>query len=166
MKSLFQIDYNLLKSYNSFSEVNHTWNIASYLNTFYSTSDAIAFAKLFYPDFEVVDECVILSIRYDKDIFESWKKECHGNIALIEKMCNLYEVADYFHINDNVQDNNYDGLLKTLGYILKKAGKSIYRFYFLKDNLKSTLLRNMILHLSLSIHIMMNEFQIDYNSDR
>jgi len=123
MKTLLNVDKSILKDYSSFEMVNDKWDIGAYLNTFYDLNAAIAFSKLFYPDFVETRGCVIISMRYDRENFESWYNECQGEISEIEKMCNLYEIKDLFHINPvefNIEEG-YSRAINILGDILKKS---------------------------------------------
>ena len=123
MKTLLDINKNILIDYQDFDNVNENWNIGSYLNTFYDINSAIAFAKLYFPDFIEEKNCVILSLRYDKGIFEQWHKESKGNVSEIEKMCNLYELKDFFHINpiEFNSEEEYQKVIDVLGEVLKKS---------------------------------------------
>lgn len=123
MKTLLDVDKNILKDYQDFDKVNENWNIGSYLNIFYDLNAAIAFAKLYFPDFIEDRNCVILSIRYDVNVFEQWYYELKGNTSEVEKMCNLYELKDFFHINSvgYQGDDKYEKALDYLGIALKRA---------------------------------------------
>lgn len=94
-------EYSLLKDYPLFHEANKdNWTILSYLNMNYSIDGALAFYKFFIPDFIFKKGCLILSFRYNETIFNSWYDEMKGEVSLVERMCNLYEIKDFFHIHE------------------------------------------------------------------
>jgi hypothetical protein len=131
MKTLINVDSSVLIDYDEYKSVNKDWNITSYLNTFYDLNTAIAFSKFYFPDFIEVSGCIILACRYNEEIFMNWFKELKGDIVLIEKMCNLYELKDFFHINTSkYSEEEYDKSLNIFGVILKKSWeinlKSLY----------------------------------------
>lgn len=122
MKTLIKVDNSLLKDYLKFQNVNTSWNIGSYLNTFYDINAAIAFSKLFFPDFVEYRGCIIVELRFNQEICDKWFLELKGEISEIEKMCNLYELEDFFHINSNAYDNEkFSVILDSFGNILKKS---------------------------------------------
>jgi hypothetical protein len=123
MKTLLDIDKNVLIDYQDFDKVNENWHIGSYLNMNYDLNAAVAFSKLFFPDFIEIEGCIILAIRYDKEVFKQWQKELKGNTSEVEKMCNLYELKDFFHINikDDQNENYYEKALDYLGMSLKNS---------------------------------------------
>ena len=101
MKTLVKINVSTLVDYEKWKAANlENWDISKYLNQFYDINAALALSKLYFPDFIEVNGCVVLLQRYDEQIFNQWHREFNGVISLIEEKCNLYEVADLFHINE------------------------------------------------------------------
>lgn len=122
MKEIIKLNHNILKEYDNWAKANPDWNISSYLNFYYDINAAIAFSKLYFPDFLEKKGCVLLSFRYNENIFNDWYEEFSGNISNIEKMCNLYELKDFFDINkDEYILNNLSEMLETFGNILKTS---------------------------------------------
>lgn len=116
--TLINVDSNILQDYTVFAEANpHHWNIVSYLNFKYDMNAALAFSKLFFPDFIEVNGCIILSFLYNETVFQAWLDKFNNDVQQTEKMCNLYKVADYFHIN-KVESTNFQ-LLSTFAHALK-----------------------------------------------
>jgi hypothetical protein len=115
-KTLIDLDLTLLKSYKNFQDANENWNILSYLNYKYDMNAALAFSKFFFPDFIEVKGCIVLSFLYNQETFESWFRELNGEISEVEKMANLYELKDYFHINTDSEPE-----VDVFGQILKKS---------------------------------------------
>lgn len=102
-----------------FKDVNEgkfTW--WSYVNMKSDIKTALGFAKFFYPDVLEVEGCFLLKDKFSEKHFEMWKKECKGNKFNIEKMMNLYQVRDFFHINVE-EDGNFEEQIQALGEVLK-----------------------------------------------
>lgn len=117
MKTILNIPTNLLREYSDFEKVNNNWNILSYLNYNYDINAALSFSKLFFPDFIESKGCVVLSFLYNVENFNEWFEEFNGNVSEVEKMCNLYELKDFFHINS---ENNEDAL-QEFGKVIQKV---------------------------------------------
>jgi hypothetical protein len=111
-KTLIEFDKSILKEYSEWKNANpDNWDINNYLNHYYDINAAIAFSKLFLPDFIIIEECVLLSFNFNKDKFYEWFNELNQDISETEKICNLYEVKDFFMINPSQykteQEYNY-----------------------------------------------------------
>lgn len=115
-KTLVELDLSLLDSFSAFHDANKDWNILSYLNYKYDMNAALAFSKFFFPDFTEVRGCVVISFLYNPETFESWFSELRGEVSEVEKMANLYEIKDFFHINTPKKID-----LDAFGKILKKS---------------------------------------------
>ena len=122
-KNIFKLNISLLSDYDEFLNANpDNWNIVSYLNLKYDTNAALAFSKFFFPDFVEKKGCVILDFLFDKNIFKDWFNSYKGDISRVEYMCNMYELKDYFHINDNSDDDTvYWERLFALGRVMQRA---------------------------------------------
>ena len=114
MKTNLNLSTNILKDYTDFERANTNWNILSYLNHNYDLNTALAFSKLFFPDFIEEKGCIILSFLYNYENMEEWYEEFNGKISEVEKMCNLYELKDFFHINGENNDLAFNELGKVL----------------------------------------------------
>jgi len=124
MKTLINFDKNLLREYSLWEKANeNNWEITSYLNQFYDINAALAFTKLYFPDFIEERGCIILGFRYDEKTFNQWYEEFKGEIAPTETYCNLYDVADYFHINvaGYESEESYLEALEAFGNALKTS---------------------------------------------
>lgn len=91
------------------------WN---YINIKADLQTALAFAKFYYPEIIEVDNFFLLKDKYCEDLLEKWKVNCQGDKRIVEKMMNLYEVKDFFHINVN-EDEDISRQIPILGEILK-----------------------------------------------
>ncbi len=104
--SIFELDKTLLQEYGAFEKVNlDNWNILSYLNMKYDLNSALAFSKLYFPDFVEINGCLILEFRFNPLVFEQWFTKYEGDVLKTEFMCNYYDLADFFHINSGDESN-------------------------------------------------------------
>ncbi|WP_374718763.1 hypothetical protein [Parageobacillus toebii] len=109
----------LHKEYMEFKRANNgdfTW--WDYVNVKSDLKTALAFAKFFYPDVLEVEGCLILKDKFSREIFELWKEDCQNDKVCIEKMMNLYQVRDFFHINVDEKED-IEEQIKVLGNVLK-----------------------------------------------
>lgn len=104
MKTLLNINKDILTEYNDWksNDKDKAYDIGSYLSQYYEMNAAIAFSKLYFPDFVEKDGCIILGFRYSEQIFYQWFKKFEGDIKKTEYMCNFYDVQDYF-LNNEVE---------------------------------------------------------------
>ena len=58
---------------------------------------AVAFSKLFWPDFVEADGCIFLAERYDPQLVEQWQQQLRGDRAGIEKVVNHVHLYDLFN---------------------------------------------------------------------
>lgn len=123
-KSLLDINLNLLKEYKEWADSNkNNWEITSYLNLKYDMNAAIAFSKLYFPDFIEKEGCIILGFRYDEEIFKEWYKHFNGDVSEVERICNRYELMDFFEINRNPDEklDFYNLQIDEFANILKRS---------------------------------------------
>lgn len=95
---------------------NFTW--WSYINLKADLQTALGFAKFFSPELIENDGCLILKDKYEEELFVSWSENCNGDKTAIEKMMNLYELSDFFHINRNEAEDE-EAQINALGEVLK-----------------------------------------------
>lgn len=105
-------EYKLWKTANP-----DNFNWWSYVNMKSDLQTALGFAKFFYPEIIEIDNCFILKDRFSDEIYKQWKSNLESKTE-IEKMMNLYEVKDFFHINRN-EDENLEDQIATLGKVLQ-----------------------------------------------
>lgn len=91
------------------------WN---YVNIKADLQTALAFAKFYYPEIIEVEKYFLLKDKYSNDLLERWKVSCQGDKCSVEKMMNLYELKDFFHINVN-EDEDLSIQIPILGDVLK-----------------------------------------------
>lgn len=93
---------NIIEEYNEWKSANPNnftwWN---YVNMKANLDIALAFAKFYCPEIIEIDGCYLLKDKFNQEIFDSWKTECKGNKICIEKMMNIYQIRDYFHVNQH-----------------------------------------------------------------
>lgn len=112
---------------------NFTW--WSYINVKSDLQTALGFAKFFYPEIIEVEGYFLLKDRFSQSLFDSWKKECNKDKSCIEKMMNLYQVRDFFHINSQ-DDEKEDNQIKVLGEILELFWSMSFKDRFLNKILE------------------------------
>lgn len=117
IKSLKNISLDNLPEYKEYKSVNLNWTIGSYLNLKYQLLDAIAFFKLYFPNFIEYRDCIFLEDRFNSEIVDEWFKEFSSDLKKVEYMSNLYEVKDLFDLNKSQNVNESD--VKELGDLLK-----------------------------------------------
>lgn len=112
-------DENIINEFTQWKKANpdnFTW--WSYINMKSDLKTALGFAKFFYPEVIEVDGCFLLKDKYDEVIYGKWQQECNNNKTIIEKMINLYEIRDFFHINTEF-DENEDEQIAALSDVLR-----------------------------------------------
>lgn len=110
---------NIISEYNEWKNANpNNFNWWKYVNVKADLQTALGFAKFFYPDIIEVEGCFLLKDKYNTEIFNGWKKCCNNAKTEIEKMMNLYEVADFFHIN-RTEGEDEEIQIIALGNVLK-----------------------------------------------
>lgn len=122
--SLLDVDTSILKEYQDLEALNpDKWNIGEYLNLKFDLNAAIAFSKLYFPDFVEREGCILLGFTYNEETFKQWYEIFNGDIPAIESKCNLYEIADYFLLNRPVDDslNSYNQAIDEFSKLLKTS---------------------------------------------
>ena len=104
---MVDFNFSLLKDYRDHANANaDNWTLLSYLNLKYDLDSALAFYKFFFPDFIVTKNCTVASFLFSQKNFDLWFEKCEGHIPQVEKMCNLYEVKNFFHIAQDPLDSS------------------------------------------------------------
>lgn len=109
-----QFNDDLIPEYAEYKAMNgskFTW--WSYVNMKSDLQAALGFVKLFYPEIVNVDGYFILKDKFNEKILNQWKAE-KMSVSEVEKMTNLYEVADFFHMNKSSSENT-DKMVHTFG---------------------------------------------------
>lgn len=130
--NLFEDD--LIKEYQEWKLANpNSFNWWSYVNLKADLQTALAFAKFFSPELIEKEDCLILKDRYEDGLFNSWMEDCQGNKTEIEKMMNLYELNDFFHINR--KDDEEEIQLRALGEVLKHFWSMTFKLNYPNRNI-------------------------------
>ncbi|RYY84392.1 MAG: hypothetical protein EOO15_19485 [Chitinophagaceae bacterium] len=132
MKTLLDLDLNSIAQYEKWESANkNNWDITSYLNKNYDMNAAVAFSKLFFPDFLEIDGCVLLAFRYVENTYKQWKSKFGDDLSTIERHCNLYDVQDYFHINTDIRaDSQFLSSVEQFSKALKVAWEANCKLLF------------------------------------
>lgn len=120
MKTLLNVDKNVLTKYKDWESNNKNkgYDIDSYLDFYYEMNAAIAFSKLYFPDFVEKEGCIILGFRYNEQVFKQWFKKFDGDIKKTEYMCNFYDIQDYF-LNNEVEYESDELYFKAIDELAK-----------------------------------------------
>lgn len=124
-----------IKEYMDYKKANpNHFNWWSYINIKADLQTALAFAKFYYP--EIVEEqgYFLLKDKYTEDLLEAWKTACRGDKNCVEKMMNMYELKDFFHINVNEQENEVIQT-KMLGDVIKLFWSMSFKHQFPQRNI-------------------------------
>ncbi|SFE49748.1 hypothetical protein SAMN05216378_3329 [Paenibacillus catalpae] len=123
---------DLIKEFLEHKEANpNTFTWWSFVNIKSDLQTALGFAKFFYPEIIEVNGCFLLKDKYDEQRFQSWKDACNNSKKCIERMMNLYELADFFHINTTFDEgDDIQGQVKALGEALKLFWSMSFRDRF------------------------------------
>jgi len=109
----------IIKEYMDYKIANpNNFNWWSYVNIKADLQTALAFAKFYYPEIIEVENFFLLKDKYSEELLEKWKVNSQGDKRTVEKMMNIYELKDFFHINAN-ENEDISIQLKILGDILK-----------------------------------------------
>lgn len=124
---LFQDD--LVNEYSEFKKANpNSFNWWSYVNMKSDLQTALGFAKLFYPEVVEIEDCLILKDRYSHELYNQWKSKSNDKTT-IEKMMNLYQINDFFHINRN-QDEDEESQQIAFGKVLQHFWEQSFKERF------------------------------------
>lgn len=106
------------------------WN---FVNMKADLQTALGFAKFFYPDVLEVEGYFLLKDKYRSDTFKGWKKDCKNNKQCVEKMMNLYEVNDFFTIQQ--RDDETEEQVHALGEALQQLWSLSFEQRFPQRNI-------------------------------
>ncbi|MBD0314129.1 MAG: hypothetical protein ICV86_15100 [Microcoleus sp. T3-bin5] len=87
---------------------------------------AIAFTKLFWPDFVEHEGGIFLSEAFNSEIYEQWKIELGNDIAAIEQVMNHQHVDDILPGAQNASTDNLLYLGQALAQMWESRLKSLY----------------------------------------
>lgn len=87
---------------------------------------AIAFTKLFWPDFVEHEGGIFLSEAFDSQIYEQWKIELGNDVAAIEQVMNHQHVDDILPGAQNASSDNLLYLGQALAQMWESRLKSLY----------------------------------------
>jgi hypothetical protein len=89
------LDINLLPDYSRLrAEVDWNYSLQNYIETRGSLELAVAFSRLFWPEFLLRNGCVVRADGFTDENFERWWAETNGDRRAIECALNVLHVAD------------------------------------------------------------------------
>jgi hypothetical protein len=114
------------------NEMLTLWN---YISMRANSDLAVAFSKLFWPDFVEVDGCILLAEQYSPKAYERWKTQLHGDRLSIEQTLNDIRIWDFFLTSDKILDEHGNEqsrqvLQEFLGNVLAKCWACALREMF------------------------------------
>jgi len=71
-------------------------SVELWINGLGNFEHAIAYGRLFWPDFVEYDGCIFLSQYFDIENYNNWMKSTKGNKTAVEKVMNHRHIVDYF----------------------------------------------------------------------
>ncbi|NUT69439.1 hypothetical protein HNP01_28640 [Pseudomonas corrugata] len=90
-------------------------DIYSYVSAICKPEDCLLFCRFLFPDFFVSGGAVILSAKYDHDVFSVWLKKFDGDIHAVEKIMNHTHLYDVFAgCTDEVDDVVFEQLAEVI----------------------------------------------------
>jgi hypothetical protein len=139
-----QLDESILPVYQWYRspEGNEELTIWNYINMRADLDLAVAFSKLFWPDFVEIDGCVFLKQQFSLASYERWKAALKGNRKSLEITMNSVRMFDLFMNSDLVLESQninqsipHDSTLQEfLGQVLAKCWKYALQDLFPEKN--------------------------------
>lgn len=101
-----QPDITLLPDYYSWHQGG--LDLVGYADMKLTPDLVVAVTKLFFPDFVVYKEAVILGFNFSQDGFDKWYNQFNGNIKQVEEMINHLAIGEdlLFHSMNNHSYHN------------------------------------------------------------
>jgi hypothetical protein len=91
-----ELDTSILPIYQEYLSSAPGIGLWTYLNMRADYDLAVAFSKLYWPDFVEVDDCVFLAEHFFPNNYAQWWKDLDGDKKRIEAMINLTAIWDLF----------------------------------------------------------------------
>jgi hypothetical protein len=111
-----QLDTGLLRDFNRFrSQVDWDYTLRNYIESRGSYELAVAFADLFWPDFQEIRGCIIRMSGFRQDNFDAWWERTRGDTLQIESVLNLLHIGEL--VPSDVSDLD-DSVLAYLGHTI------------------------------------------------
>ena len=96
---------------------------------------ALGFAKFFYPEVIIKDDCFLLKDNFNESRYQGWKKDCNGNKQQIETMMNMYGVDNFFENNSDFNNQFIDDRIEALAKALKLFWSMSFKERFPEKNI-------------------------------
>lgn len=124
-----QVQPNLqqLKNFQRWQAVNGDgFSLLDYLAQTSRMETAIAFTKLFWPDFVQHEQGIFLKEQFSLERYIQWQKELQGDITAIEKVMNHLHLDDLLPGSEKVGQENLLYLAETLQQMWESRLKILY----------------------------------------
>ncbi|MBW4496092.1 MAG: hypothetical protein KME26_24075 [Oscillatoria princeps RMCB-10] len=116
-----------LSNYQQWKKANGgDFSLWDYLSGVANAEIALAFTKLFLPDFVEHEGGIFLSEAFNRQIYEQWKAKLGNDIASIERVMNHQHIDDLLAGADTVGADNLFYLGQVLAQMWESHLKSLY----------------------------------------
>ncbi len=102
------------------------FSLWDYLSRVSRVEVALAFTKLFLPDFVEHEDGIFLSEVFNREIYEQWKTKLKNDITAIERVMNHQHIDDILPGTDKVGNDNLFYLGQALKQMWESHLKSLY----------------------------------------
>jgi hypothetical protein len=131
------LDESILPVFQWFKQAdgNEKLTLWNYISMRADSDLAVAFSKLFWPDFIEVDDCILLAEHYSPKSYEYWKTQLHADRLSIEQTLNDVRMPEFFMTSDSILDKHgnersREVLQEFLGNVLATCWKSALHYVF------------------------------------
>jgi hypothetical protein len=112
------LDTSLLPTYRrERDEIGEHYTLLNFVATHGTVEFAVAFSKLFWPDFVERRGCIILADGFTEEGFEQWWVALDADVMRIEMMMNHTHLGDVF-LNASDLDTIDEQVIDYLGHLL------------------------------------------------
>jgi hypothetical protein len=116
-----------LSEFQQWKKINgDNFSLLDYLFGVASIEVAIAFTKLFWPDFVEYENGIFLSSAFNSQIYEQWKAKLGNDIAAIERVMNHQHIDDILPGGEKVGIENLLYLGRAIAQMWESRLKLLY----------------------------------------
>ncbi|HEX6807354.1 MAG TPA: hypothetical protein VF118_05160 [Gemmatimonadaceae bacterium] len=127
-QSYEQLDVELLPDFVELkSRANWDYSLMNYIESRGSFELAVAFAKLFWPDFTEYRGCIVRADGFSKHNFDEWWERANGDRTKVERVLNLLHVRELVPSDTSALD---ESVYRYLGETLAAMWASRVRLLF------------------------------------
>lgn len=121
------LNTNNLKNYQQWKQANgNDFSLWDYIFGVGNVEIALAFSKLFWPDFIEYDRGIFLAETFNPQICEEWKAKLENDINAVEKVMNHIHLEDILPEAEKVEIENIFYLGQVLSQMWESRLKLLY----------------------------------------